>query len=216
MCSSDSGPRWKLFITLFLQILTCFLFQTFELGKPTFASLPTLSLFDPKIRSKFVGPVSKTDKGSKPAYILTRFEHPTRQPRRIALVSGISPRIICRRKNTSKDHLRFSNNGRARLEAVKNVSLTQCIFQLSSTDLVPSPIQLRYQGTLPNLPKPLELSIELSNPAHIYESVAHDKSDVIFGDNLWKCQMVRRRMVCPHPQRREGPYTTVLTALLAC
>ena len=45
-------------------------------------------------------------------------------------------------------------------------------------------------------------------PTHIHESVAYHEFDLVFGDDLRKCQMVRRQVVRPQPQRREGPHTT--------
>ena len=64
----------------------------------------------------------KADQDSKLVYILAILQLPTRQLRRIVLVSGILPGISYRRRSASKKRLRTSSGGRAR------ANLTRCIF----------------------------------------------------------------------------------------
>ena len=128
-----------------------------------------------------------------------------------------------------------------RLGAVKTGKSKLNIYpQPSFTKLVSSPVLLQYQGTLSNLPKSLEPSIERSATLiasyqpqsdltalieryrtgpfrpdpQIYESVAHDESDVVFGIDLRKWSE-GGWYALTNGEEKKDLIPPVLTALLA-
>ncbi|KIM44972.1 hypothetical protein M413DRAFT_17839 [Hebeloma cylindrosporum] len=200
--------------------------KAFELGKQTSESQSSATQPENLLKKtgNFVNLVSKalkTDKDSEPAYIRARLEADEADK-----VYRIGVRRLDRHRLALEERIeetlkllqRWENE---RLGAVKTVLL-------------------QYQGTLSNLPKSLEPSIERSATLiasyqpqsdltalieryrtgpfrpdpQIYESVAHDESDVVFGIDLRKWSEGGWYALTNGEEKKEL-VPPVLTALLA-